>query len=324
MGATGIETLSTSDISKTERLSRWNAFVSDTYAVLHIQPQNGGDYEATIARICIGRLGLSWYETTASSGIVAPGTAGTWSAPVGDAFILAIQEHGSCTGHYLGREIVSGPGDMVLLDASRQWRVESQASMKVVAIKIPANHMLKIIQDPEGACGIRLGAEVPEVALAASLILKIKDAIEANPEADWEAYENVLIDIITCALHHLPESDRHPPKSGNQRREACAYIEKNLGNPDLNVSLIAAELGVSTRSIQRIFGELGFTPRGYIFERRIDEAAERLRRPDCQHLSITDIAYSMGFSDLSHFVRSFRRKFGLSPRDFRAAQPTPR
>src|SRR5262249_6021797 len=107
-------------------------------------------------------------------------------------------------------------------------------------------------------------------------------------------------------------------RSGNPKREACAFIERNLGNPDLNIRRIAEELDMSTRSIQRIFGEMGFTPRGYILERRIDAAAERLKRSDCQQMSITDIGYPVGFSDLSHFVRCFRARFGVSPRDYRA------
>lgn len=324
MGAAGFETLTLSEIANGERLSRWNAFLSDTYAVLRIQPDSVSDYRATITRIRIGRLGLTWYDTSAARGIVESGRTGAWSAPLGDAFILAIQEEGVCTATYVGRELVTEPGDMVLLDAGRPWHVSSTRPIKAIAIKIPANDMLKIIRDPESACGIPLQANKPEVALASSLIRSIKNAIEAAPDADWETYENVLLDIITSALHHLPETDRHVAKGGVQRREACAVIEKNLGNPELNVSLIAEELGTSTRSIQRIFGDMGFTPRGYILERRIDAAAEQLKRPDCQHLSITDICYSMGFSDLSHFVRSFRRKFGVSPRDFRAAQASQR
>ncbi len=324
MGATDLEKLKYGEIPKAERQRRWNDFLSDTYSVGMIEPQNAGDFSATAARIRIGWLGLSWYETMAASGISVAGRVGRWSAPVGDAFILAVQEQGSCTGHYLGRDVVTRPGDMVLLDASRQYGVSASAPMKVVAIKIPANRLVKIVRDPEAACGVLLSTENPEIALASSLLLSIKRAIEAAPTSDWETYEDVLINIITSALHHLPESNRHVSRGGNQKREACAFIERNLANPDLNIRQIAQELDMSTRSVQRIFGEMGFTPRGYILDRRIDAAAERLKRSDCQHMSITDIAYAVGFSDLSHFVRCFRSKFSVSPREFRTAQSSAR
>jgi len=322
MAAADLEKLQFREIPKAERRRRWNEFLSDTYSVFRTEPAED-TFSATISRIRIGRLGLSWYETTAAKGFADAGRAGAWSAPIGDAFVLAIQQHGVCTGHYQGRDIVTKPGDMVLLDVSRQYGVSTSSPMKVVAIKIPADLVLRIFPDPEGACGVRLSAQVPEIALASSLLLGIKDAIEASPTADWESYEDVLINIIRSAFHHVPENIRHVSRSGSPKREACAFIERNLSDPDLNIRRIAEELDMSTRSIQRIFGEMGFTPRGYILERRIDAAAERLRRADFQHTSITDIAFAVGFSDLSHFVRCFRGKFGVSPRDYRMTQRAP-
>ena len=76
MGAADFETLTLSDDAQGERLSRWNAFLSDTYAVLRIQPDNVADYRATITRIRIGRLGLTWYDTSAARGIFEAGRAG--------------------------------------------------------------------------------------------------------------------------------------------------------------------------------------------------------------------------------------------------------
>jgi AraC family transcriptional activator of tynA and feaB len=320
MAVADLEKLNLLEIPKSERTRRWNEFLSDTYSVINVEPELSGELTATVSRICIGRLGLSWFETSAASGISDTGKVGSWAAPIGDAFILAILERGTCVGHYLGREIISKAGDMVLLDAGRDFSVHTPTGMAIVCIKIPGTLLLKIVPDPEEACGVLLPASNVEVALASALVISIKNAIEAAPTADWEANEDVLISVISSAMHHLPETNSHLPKSGSQKREACAFIEKHLGDPDLNIRRIAAELDVSTRSIQRIFEDMGFTPRGYILERRLDMASERLRRPDCQQMSVTDIAYGAGFSDLSHFVRCFRRKFGVSPRDFRTAQ----
>lgn len=316
----GFQTLSTNDVPKAARLSRWNEFISDTFAIMRVHPENASDFNATLSRVRIGALGLSWYSTTASSGLVDVGRAGAWSAPVGDAFLLAVQETGMTTGHYLGREIFSQPGDLVLLDAGRPWRIDSREPMSAVAIKIPAERMLKVISEPEAACGIHIGTETPGVALASALLLQIKASVEENPTADWDAYESILIDIIAVAVNSLAEAGGpHSNRGGNQRREACAFIERNLDNPDLGVGIIAEAIGTSTRRVQRIFGEMGLTPRGYILERRIDVAAELLKRADHRDLSITDIAYAAGFSDLSHFIRCFRKKWGVAPRDYRAA-----
>ena len=65
----------------------------------------------------------------------------------------------------------------------------------------------------------------------------------------------------------------------------------------------------------RVFTKaLGVTPHQYLLRSRLRHAARLLAGDD---RSITDIAYDVGFGDLSNFVRTFRRAAGVSPRDFR-------
>jgi len=61
---------------------------------------------------------------------------------------------------------------------------------------------------------------------------------------------------------------------------------------------------------------LGVTPHQYLVRSRLRHAA-RLLADD--GLSITDIAYDVGFGDLSNFVRTFHRAAGISPLRFRQA-----
>ncbi len=64
-----------------------------------------------------------------------------------------------------------------------------------------------------------------------------------------------------------------------------------------------------------LFAAEGATPSAYIQERRLRMAAERLRRPDAP--CITEVAMAVGFNDLTHFGRAFRRRYGVTPRDYR-------
>ena len=67
----------------------------------------------------------------------------------------------------------------------------------------------------------------------------------------------------------------------------------------------------------RLFaGVLGVTPHQYLVRARLRRAARFLADDE---RSITDIAYDVGFGDLSNFVRTFHRAAGLSPRAFRRA-----
>ena len=67
----------------------------------------------------------------------------------------------------------------------------------------------------------------------------------------------------------------------------------------------------------RLFAKVvGVTPHQYLVRSRLRHAARLLADED---KAITDIAFDVGFADLSNFVRTFHRAAGVSPRDFRKA-----
>jgi len=64
----------------------------------------------------------------------------------------------------------------------------------------------------------------------------------------------------------------------------------------------------------------GITPHQWLIRARLCEAARRLAQGD---EAVTNIAFDVGFEDLSNFIRSFRSEFGVSPRRYRAGRPRP-
>lgn len=92
--------------------------------------------------------------------------------------------------------------------------------------------------------------------------------------------------------------------------DACSA--EPIGLPDM-----ARQAGWSPYHYLRVFGAvLGVSPHQYLLRSRLRRAARLLADADRR---ITDIAFEVGFGDLSNFVRSFRRATGVSPRGFRAA-----
>ena len=73
------------------------------------------------------------------------------------------------------------------------------------------------------------------------------------------------------------------------------------------------------RYLHRLFKEDGTTFGAYVLGLRLVRAEQMLGDPRCADLSISAIGYDAGFGDLSYFYRSFRRRFGATPSDLRAA-----
>ena len=98
-----------------------------------------------------------------------------------------------------------------------------------------------------------------------------------------------------------------------------AHICENLAMGDLSVQGIAAHCGLSPRYIHLLFENEGTTFSTFVREQRLLRARNMLRSPRYAGHAISSIAFAVGFSDLSHFNRSFRRKFGASPTEVRRA-----
>jgi AraC-like DNA-binding protein len=96
--------------------------------------------------------------------------------------------------------------------------------------------------------------------------------------------------------------------------EAALWIDAH-SHEDIDLADAAAQADISPFHFLRLFaGVLGVTPHQYLVRSRLRHAA-RLLADDAS--SITDIAYDVGFADLSNFVRTFRRAAGVSPLKFR-------
>jgi AraC family transcriptional activator of tynA and feaB len=101
-------------------------------------------------------------------------------------------------------------------------------------------------------------------------------------------------------------------------RRVHQYVEQNLSDPELSAESMAHRFGVSPRFVHMVFAHGGRTAGSFILDRRLSRAAAHLCSEPADR--ITDVAFAAGFADLSHFCRVFRRRFGVSARDYRRAR----
>ncbi len=114
--------------------------------------------------------------------------------------------------------------------------------------------------------------------------------------------------------------ERKPPaaRACDRRRavEAALWLDTHSREP-IDLESGARQAGLSPFHFLRLFAKvLGVTPHQYLLRSRLRHAA-RLLADDAR--PITDVAFDVGFADLSNFVRTFHRAAGVSPRGFRRA-----
>jgi AraC-like DNA-binding protein len=119
---------------------------------------------------------------------------------------------------------------------------------------------------------------------------------------------------LACGRQRKPAQAR----ARDRRRvvEAALWIDAHSHEP-IDLDAAAGEAGLSPFHFLRLFARvLGVTPHQYLVRSRLRHAARMLAEGACP---ITDIAFDIGFGDLSNFIRTFHRAAGMSPARFRRA-----
>ena len=126
-----------------------------------------------------------------------------------------------------------------------------------------------------------------------------------------------VYDLMALAIGATGEG-REIARGRGVRAARLESIKADLTrDPSLAIHEIARRQGVTSRYVQLLLEEAGTTFSEFVTERRLDAARAMLRSPRFESWSIAGIAFEAGFRDLSNFNRRFRRRFGVTPSDFR-------
>lgn len=165
---------------------------------------------------------------------------------------------------------------------------------------------------PKGAWESRGVPPVRELAVAGELA-----QAAASGRGDMDAEEAGLLYAATflrCVTGEAAPAVRPDPRVRHRVVRAALWLEANA-REEVSLTDVAREAGLSPFHALRVFSAvLGVTPHQYLVQSRLRRAARLLAREDA---AISDIAYDVGFGDLSNFNRTFRRAAGVSPRGFR-------
>jgi AraC-like DNA-binding protein len=122
--------------------------------------------------------------------------------------------------------------------------------------------------------------------------------------------------LVEVIADKPPQKTRVTARDRRRAVETALWIDAHSSRP-IELEDMAREAGVSAFHFLRHFSAvLGVTPHQYLVRSRLRHAARLLSEDD---RAVTDVAYDVGFNDLSNFVRTFHRAAGVSPSKFRRA-----
>ncbi len=151
----------------------------------------------------------------------------------------------------------------------------------------------------------------------AGMLRVIADDLENLTVEEIRPIEVALSEFLIASLW----AEASTPTLGRPRAEhfhqICQDIELRLDDCELSLGQVADVHHVSSRYIQKLFGEAGFSFSQYLRLRRLEHCRADLSSRAHEALSISEICFRWGFNDAAHFSRSFRNQYQTTPREYR-------
>ncbi len=185
---------------------------------------------------------------------------------------------------------------------------------KKIKSNININHIPVILltakaSDEEKAEGLETGADayVSKPFKIDLLKVRITNLLENRERLEHKASDNAE-NIAMIKPVVLKSSDQI------LYEKIIRIINENISDPDLNVEFLANGVGMSRVHMHRKLKELtNQSARDFIRSIRLKQAADLLTG---QKLTVSEVVYALGFTNLSHFSNSFREFYGISPREY--------
>ena len=194
-----------------------------------------------------------------------------------------------------------------VFSAGTEGICEYDEQLSLVTVSID-DTLLRDAGAAKGGVFRRVGALDP---LLVQLVLSAEN-FSAGGRMYRETMSRALAVQLVATLD--PPTTGQTPLDDIRLRRAVEHVHARLGE-DLSLEGLAAEAGMSTFHFARSFkAATGVSPLQYVIRTRLETAQALLKSTK---LSIAEIAYRVGYEDVSRFGQHFRRQFGMTPAAFR-------
>lgn len=313
-----METLfSTENFRTAVRFNRWREVCEDRLVPMAQQQLGSEPFYACIEGCSIGSLSLTKFSL---GNVRAATTSQTIRHENNktDQLFLSFVLSGALYSEQNGHSNRDLTGDICVRDTSLPWTIEHRGNSEVLAIEIPRSRLEGILGSSRRFAGLTAKGNLPVTRLAGSFLRGLLEEEGQLAQLATERMSSIAIDLIAASIAERMALET--PKSLHATvlvQRAMAYATANLVDPNLDPNRVAAAVGISLRHLQVLFREHGHSIAAWIWQQRLERAAQRLANPAFLRLPLGEIALQCGFSDQAHFSRRFRNYHGVTPRSYR-------
>ena len=309
-----VRSLNTSGLVPKKQIQCWSDALTDLCGRFDIDPLDASSFEGRINYTTVSKLKLCQIEASQHRLAHTAGRAKLGGHP----FVkIHFQTYGISHFEQGGRRIELVPGDCLAYDVSCPHTIVSPMLTRHEVVIVPKELLQERGFRLARMAACKLSARTGTGRIAYDFVhAAFGEATKLSPNNAIGVADS-LIDLLLLPLRE-PDAmfDRVGPEAMYVR--AQYFIREHLRDPDLSIDQISAALNCTKRYLHMLFSNRGTTISDYIQHARLQHCREELETQAGK--TITDVAFSWGFSSSSHFSRVFRRYFGVVPSAIHKAQ----
>jgi AraC family transcriptional activator of tynA and feaB len=213
-------------------------------------------------------------------------------------------------------------GDFLVTKSTTPFFIECQVDQdcvhEVLHVVVPTHLLTSHI--PHGlTTGFRVPAAGCQFTVAQHILMDIfeeKGELSANAA---QLLVETALSVVSHAIGTVPVSAyAHQSLSNKRLHDVLRYIELHLSDPKLSIATVAKGCGISPRYVSILLKSHGASFSTLVWAERLKIAGRLLCSSTSNDLSISKVAYGMGFKSLAHFSRKFKAAFNVSPSEYRS------
>lgn len=305
---------STDDLAEHSRLPEWRERFGRAVVRVDIEPLSDCPFHAKATMQSLPGL-----RTIAYSGSPVRNRRTAALASDGDEAIgLFINLGAKAAVSQCGRDAVLRRGDATLI--SHDPSVVIPSPQGFVGVIVPREALASRNEKLDEAVLQPISRSSEPLRLLLSYVRSIRDGLSHGTPEFRQAVVDHVYELIALALapSEFEKDERMSAMAAARLSDALACIADNFDDPEFSVGIVARRQRISPRYLQRLMETTGLPFTARVNELRLQRAFSLLA--EARDRRIIDIALQAGFSDISHFNRLFRARFGDTPSGIRGAQ----
>jgi AraC-like DNA-binding protein len=206
-----------------------------------------------------------------------------------------------------GRDYVLEPGQAFLIETARSHIYGALGDFETLWVHFNGLHFADFYNHMIAANGGHVFMPKDQMTFMDKFLHLIRDQEAATPQPEIMVSAK-LYELLALLVAKVPGSQESPINT------AINYINRNYSEK-ITIDMLAKQVSISASRFSTLFKqETGYSPYYYIINTRLHAAYQLLS--SCSN-SIEHIALDVGFNDASSFIYSFRKKYKITPAQFR-------